>query len=96
MVNTVIYYQKNKNESTEQAVSCVNKLIKQLEPLHIIKGVFLDSYVQSTELMELLNSPLDLIDYIYFNRPVENEFDKELITQLKRAEQFEIIYYDNI
>ncbi|TFB21463.1 hypothetical protein E3U55_09130 [Filobacillus milosensis] len=96
MANIAIYYQKNSNESTEQAVLRVNELIKQLETLHIIKGVFLDNFGQSTELMDLLNSPLSVIDYMYINKPLENEFDNELIDQLKRTEQFQVRYFSEI
>ncbi|GIO22258.1 hypothetical protein [Oceanobacillus sp. J11TS1] len=93
--NIAIYYQKNNKESTDQAVFRINELINQLKNLHI-KGVFFDNFNQSTELMELLNSPLSEIDYLYINKPLENEFDNELINQLKKAEQFEIIYYSGV
>ncbi|MED3653984.1 hypothetical protein P4489_06530 [Heyndrickxia sporothermodurans] len=96
MANVAIYYQKNKEESTEQAVLHVNELIQQLETHHVIKGVFLDTFNQSIELMELLNSPLSELDYIYLNKPLENEFDNELINQLTRTEQFEIRYFNRV
>jgi len=96
VANVAIYYQKNKEESTEQAVLHVNELIQQLETHHVIKGVFLDTFNQSIELMELLNSPLSELDYIYLNKPLENEFDNELINQLTRTEQFEIRYFNRV
>ena len=46
--------------------------------------------------MELLNSPLSEIDYIFTNKPIVNEFDKELIIQLSRTEKFEIRYFDEM
>ncbi|MGM0974786.1 MAG: hypothetical protein ACQEW2_17805 [Bacillota bacterium] len=94
MANIAIYYQKNKNENTEQSVLRVNNLINQLENHHTVRGVFLDNYNSSTELMEFLNSPLSELDYIYINKPFDNEFDKELIIQLSRAEKFKIKYFD--
>ncbi|UHA60910.1 hypothetical protein KDJ21_004180 [Metabacillus litoralis] len=96
MANVAIYYQKNKEESTEQAVLHVNELIQQLETHHVIKGIFLDTFNQSIELMELLNSPLSELDYIYLNKPLENEFDNELINQLTRTEKFEIRYFNRV
>ncbi|GLB58646.1 hypothetical protein [Cytobacillus sp. NCCP-133] len=96
MANVVIYYNCEQGESTEQAVLRVNELIQFLETHHIIKGVFLDIYNEGTELMELLNSPLSEIDMIYINKDIDNEFDKALIIQLSRAEQFEIKYIDKI
>jgi len=96
VANVVIYYNSDRDESTEQAVHRVNKLIQQLETHHVILGVFLDTYNQSTELMELLNSPLSELDLIYTNKPIENEFDKELIFQLSKTERFEIQYFNEI
>lgn len=96
VANVAIYYQTNKEESTEQAVLHINELIKQLETHHVIKGVFLDTFNQSIELMELLNSPLSELDYIYLNKPLENEFDNVLIIQLTRTEQFEIRYFSQV
>jgi len=96
VANVAIYYQKNKEESTEQAVLHVNELIQQLETHHVIKGIFLDTFNQSIELMELLNSPLSELDYIYLNKPLENEFDNELINQLTRTEKFEIRYFNRV
>lgn len=89
--NLAIYYKKDQNEDTEQAIVRVNKLIQSLETHHTVKGVFVDLFNESTELMDLLNSQLSEIDIIYINKPIDNEFDNELIYQLSRNEQFEII-----
>jgi DUF1009 family protein len=89
--NVVIYYNCGQGESIEKAVSRVNELIQYLETHHVIKGVFLDNFNDSNELMDLLNSPLTEIDIIYIDKPIDNEFDNELINQLSRTEQFEII-----
>ncbi|MBL5833150.1 hypothetical protein [Niallia sp. RD1] len=96
VANVFIYYNSDQSESTEQAVHRVNELIHNLEIHHVILGVFLDFFNQSTELMELLNSPLSEIDYIFTNKPIVNEFDKELIIQLSRTEKFEIRYFDEM
>jgi hypothetical protein len=93
VANVVIYYKKERDESTEQAVHLVNSLIQQLEIHHAIKGVFMDLPNESTELMELLNSPIYEIDYIYMNKEVEDEFDRQLISQLLNREKFEIRYF---
>lgn len=93
MSNVVIYYKKEQ-ESTDQAVLRVNELIQCLETHHTIKGVFLENENESIELMDLLNSPLSEIDYIYMNKPVEDDFDKELLSQLSSREQFKIRYFE--
>lgn len=94
MAKVVIYYKLNQTDLLEQVVFHVDKLIEQLESLHTIKGVFLDNYNESTELMELLNSPLSEIDFIYINKFIKDEFNNELISQLSRAEKFKIEYFD--
>lgn len=91
-----IYYQKDESEAAEQAISQINELIRLLEVHHTIKGVFIDRHNESLELMELLNSPLSEIDYIYINKPIENDFDRELITQLSKNEHFKIRNYNEI
>jgi hypothetical protein len=96
VANVVIYYNKDYDESTEQAVLRVNELIQQIETLHVVKGVYIELLNQSSELMDLLNSPLSEIDIFYINKPIDNEFDNDLINQLSRAEQFEIKYFDKI
>ena len=91
VANVAIYYQQLKEEDLAQAVDNVIRLIQQLETLHVIKGVFLDNFNESTELMDLLNSPLSEIDIIYINKPIINEFDNALISQLSRTEKFQIM-----
>ena len=83
----------NHNENTEQAVPRVNELIAKLETHLAIKGVFMDSFDSSNELMEMLNLPLSEIDYIYM-KEIEDEFDNELINHLSRTEHFEIKLID--
>ncbi|KMY44030.1 hypothetical protein AC622_07005 [Bacillus sp. FJAT-27916] len=96
MANVAIYYQKYEEQDTEQAVFKVNKLIKRLETLHVIKGVFLDNYNESSELLELLNSSLSDLDYLFLNKPLENEFDSQLFDQLSKTEKFEIKYFNEV
>lgn len=94
MVNAVIYYHQNQDERFEQAVENINKLIKQIETQHVIKGVFLDSFNERNELVELINSPLSEIDYLFLNKIIEDEFDKQLISELSKTEDFELIFFD--
>lgn len=94
MANVVIYYRKDESETPEHAVSRVNELIEKLETHHTIFGVFIDRYNESNELMELLDSPLEEIDYIYMNECINNEFDKELISQLSSTLHFEIRFFN--
>ncbi|MFS0658219.1 MULTISPECIES: hypothetical protein [Niallia] len=96
MANIVIYYNSNKGENTQQAVEQVNNIIHQLEKHHVISGVYIDNFDQSIELMDLLNSPLKRLDYIYINKPIKNEFDKELIYQLSKTEHFKLRYFNEI
>lgn len=94
VANIAIYYQKNENESSEQVIILVKKLIQLLEVHHTIKGVFIDRNNESIELMDLINSRLTEIDYIYMNKPINNDFDKELINQLLLTEKFKIKFFD--
>ncbi|MCA1063876.1 hypothetical protein QTG56_01440 [Rossellomorea sp. AcN35-11] len=96
MGNVVIYYCADLNERTEQAISNVNSMVKKIERDHVLLGVFIDSYDKSTELMELISSPLEKLDILFLNRPVENEFDTELISQLGRADHFKIKIFNQI
>lgn len=91
-----IYYHKSEKETSELAVSRINELIQLLEVHHIIKGVFIDRHNEGIELMELLNSPVSELDYIYFNKPLENDFDRELVKQLLKTEHFRIKYFNEI
>lgn len=91
----MIYYKQKQNKSLEQTVLQINNLIKQLKCHHTILGVFIDTFDESFELIELLNRPLEEIDYMYINKPIEDEFNKELIRQLSKSEQFEVKIFDN-
>lgn len=92
--NVVVYCKQKQNESTEATIERVNKLIQQLESYHKIKGVFLDSSEERTELNELLNFNLSSIDYMYIGSKIDDEFDSQLIKELSRTEQFEVIFFD--
>ena len=94
MSNVAIYYKQDEEESTEHAVHRLNQFIQSIETHNVVLGVFIDSFNQSSELMDLLNSPLSEIEVIYMNKPLDNEFDNELINQLSRAEQFQIKLFD--
>lgn len=93
MVNIIIYYCLNENETNNQAIEEIQKLISKLENKHIIKGVFIDSYNERHELTELLNSCLSNIDFLYLNKKIIDEFDFQLITELARNENFKIEYF---
>lgn len=96
MIKIAIYYKKSKNETAEQTVARINHLINFLEVQNEVKGVFIDVHNESAELIELLNSPLSEINYIYINKPIENEFDRELIKQLAESENFKLKYFNEI
>lgn len=96
VANVAIYYQKDENESSEHAILDIKRLIQLLETHHSIKGVFIDRNKESIQLMDLLSSPLSEIDFVYINNPINNEFDKELLNQLSRNENFKIKYFDDI
>lgn len=95
-MNIAIYYQKSEKETSEDAVNRIDELIQVLEEQHTIKGVFIDRQVESNALMELLSTILSEIEFIYINRPFENEFDSELVHQLARTENFNIKYFYEI
>lgn len=96
MANIAIYYQKDPQELAEQAIQSVNEVIPKLETIHTVKGVFIDLYNENFELFELLNSRLEDIDIIYMNREIQDDFIKELISQLRRYQQFELNYFKDI
>lgn len=96
MANVVIYYQKKEYEDTKQAIQDINKLIVKLEIHHVIKGVFVDDYKSRNYLTELFNSSLTIIDHIYIEKPLNDEFDNDLLSQLSHAEQFAIKYFHEI
>jgi hypothetical protein len=94
--NVVIYYCADINESTDQAISNVYSMVNKIEKNHVLFGVFIDSFGNSTELMELTSSPLEEIDILFLNKPIENEFDSKLISQLSRTDHFKIKFFDEI
>jgi hypothetical protein len=96
VANTVIYYQLNENETIDRAVLVVNKLIEKIKIDHVIFSVKIDFADERSQLLELSNSPLSKIDFLYINKPFEDEFDSELIKQLSKAEQFVIKYFDEV
>ncbi len=77
-------------------VNRINELIQVLEEQYTIKGVFIDRQDESNALMKLLSSSLSEIECIYINKPLENEFDRELVHQLTRTENFKIKYFGQI
>jgi hypothetical protein len=94
--NVVIYYQQGENECSEKAIKYINSLIEKLEPLHKIKGVFIDRFGERSEFVELINSPLSQFDYIFINNPIEDEFDNRLLNELARTENFKLFYFSEI
>lgn len=91
-----IYYKKSENEASEQAIALINELIHFLEVQHEIKGVFIDVHSESTEFIELINAPLSTIDCMYINKPIEDDFDRQLIEQLSKSENFELKYFNEV
>ncbi|WP_421085621.1 hypothetical protein ACN5XJ_26585 (plasmid) [Priestia sp. MF3] len=96
MIKTLIYYQSEKNENIDQIVEIINMRIKSLEPSHVIKGVFIDSFEERKELTELFNIHLINIDLLIVNKPVKDEFDRKLIIELARTEGFKIKLFSEI
>jgi hypothetical protein len=94
--NVVIYYCADINESTDQAISNISSMVNKIERNHVLLGVFIDSFGKSTELMEFTTSSLEEIDILYLNKPIDNEFDSELILQLGRADHFKIKFFDEM
>lgn len=96
MPNIVIYYHQQKNDTVEESIKRVDKIIKSMETCHTVKGVFLDSYNERNQLNDLLNSPLKDIDILFTNHFFDDEFDSQLINQLAKAEQFDVEFLDEI
>ncbi|MDG4655553.1 hypothetical protein P6P90_04785 [Ectobacillus antri] len=96
MENVVIYYQQKQNESTEKAIHYINTLIKKLENRFVIKGVYIDRFENRNEFVDLLQSPLSEIDYIYLEQEITDEFDKQMLNELSKAENFKIKYFHSI
>ncbi|KON84840.1 hypothetical protein AF331_12570 [Rossellomorea marisflavi] len=93
MANVAIYYQQAEEENPDEAVLIVKELIKKIRDKHKIMKVFIDNFGEDFEFMELLNSPLLELDYIYINKPINNDFDRQLLDQLKKTEKFEVVYF---
>jgi hypothetical protein len=93
LANAAVYYQLTHEETIEQAIENVNKLIHCLESRYVIRGVFLDSFNERSELHELINSYIPKIDILYLNKPISDDFDHQLIYELARTDKFEIKYF---
>ena len=91
-----IYYRQEEYENIDKSVKKVKKIIEKVEKTHNIIGVFLDSFNDRTEFNELLNSPMNELDILYVNHFFEDEFDRELLFQLSKAEQFAVHYIEEI
>jgi pantothenate kinase len=96
VANVVIYYQTKETEKTEEAIEFINNLIQQLETNYVIKGVFIDNLNERNEFYELLNSPLNEIDIIFLEKPLEDEFDKKLLFEVAKMENIHIKYFGQI
>ncbi|PLR75732.1 hypothetical protein CU633_19405 [Bacillus sp. V3-13] len=96
MENVIIYYQQKRNESTENAIIFIDSLIKNIKTRYNIKGVYIDNFENQNELLELLQSPLADIDYIYLDELPHDEFNWKLINQLARSEGFTIKFFSDI
>ncbi|HDR7276606.1 TPA: hypothetical protein QCX06_004188 [Bacillus paranthracis] len=96
MENVVIYYQQKQNEPTEQAIHYINTLIKRLENHFFIKGVYIDQFENRNEFIDLLQSPLSEINYIYLEQEITDEFDKQMLNELSKTENFKIKYFYGI
>lgn len=96
MPNIVIYYHQQEDETVDNSIERINKIILYLETSHSIKGVFLDSYNDRNQLNELLNSPLKEIDILFTNLLFNDDFDSQLINQLSALENFIVKHLDEI
>jgi hypothetical protein len=96
VANVVIYYQQEENECIEKTIKNINSIIKKLEFQNKIKGVFIDRFGERLEFGELINSPISQIDYIFLNKPLEDDFDNQLLNELARTENFKLFYFSEI
>lgn len=96
VANIVIYYQEKEHESTESAIKYINKVIEQVEEQYVIKGVFIDRFNRKDELTELIHSRLNELDFLLLEKPLEDDFDKQLFYQLAKTEKFKFIYFNEI
>lgn len=96
MKNVAIYYKLQKNEDIEHSIQKINQLIEKLNPKHRILGVFIEANKENKKFMELINSPLSDLNFLYMNSLPDDEFDYKLLKELARAEQFEIRGFANM
>ncbi|MEH6949627.1 hypothetical protein V7068_21820 [Bacillus sp. JJ634] len=96
MKNLVVYYQLKQNESYDIAVENIESVINNLKAKYIIKGVFVDSFENQSELFELLQKPLSEIDYILMESEPADEFTWQLLNELSRTENFEVKYLRSV
>jgi hypothetical protein len=64
-----------------------------MEENHNIRGVFLETFNDRSELANLINSNLAKIDLLYLNNPIADEFYHRLLHEISRTEGFTIEFF---
>lgn len=91
MTNVAIYYKMTSLQNTKEVIEEIQKKILTIEG--VIIGVYIDSYNDNENFNLVINEKLSSIDFLYINKFLEDDFDRQLINQLARANGFTIIYF---
>ena len=94
MSNVAIYYVLEQEQEYEEAVLEIETVINKINMN--IKGVYIDNNMKNHEFLKLLNEDLSSIELMLLNKDIENEFDRALINELSRTENFEIKYFNEL
>lgn len=92
MTNVAIYYKMSSIQQSQKVIKEIKEKILDIDA--VIVGVYVDNFDEDTNFNQMIAYNLSNIDYLYINKPLSDDFDRQLIKELSRANHFEIIYFN--
>lgn len=92
MENAVIYLRQKEMESTENLLSSADTYISKLKQKYIIKNVLFESYNDTSQLDNFINSTPKNIDVFIMDYLFKDEFNLTVLNEISKLENFRIEY----
>lgn len=92
MENAVIYLRQKEMESTENLLSSADTYISKLKQKYIIKNVLFESYNDTSQLDNFINSTPKNIDVFIMHYLFKDEFNLTVLNEISKLENFRIEY----
>lgn len=94
MANVAIYYSMSQQETSEDIVEKIETLIEQIDDK--ILGVYIDPFGSSENFNKLISEDINKLNTIYLNKKLDDEFNGQMIYELSKISNFQILYFSDI